>query len=1235
MSVSKVGRGLCSMALVAIALLSSCFAEPNDVDMGTGGKKPVGVGGSVTGATGGDNQGGLAPGIVGECHPLRTAEPFHTREVSDAPQDTVVFVDDLFAQFKTHCGACHVDAAYGRKPFKVGPTDFFQKFNQRALDAIKSDVESCAPSDAECLSFMPPKTLNGKKWSERQKDPNDPIVQFVNQTEAWLAAKKPSDTFPPQDTFILPAEKGGKGAYPVSEDLAKSFSNLGTCLPDAVMIGTEPVKADALDAKFAAMKRDPTSASAADRIGLPRTLQETDLFSLDTGVLARTGVVAYQPTYPLWTDDAAKLRYIRVPRGESVRYEKDTKTFDIPDNTRFYKTFLKKIKTLTGEERFRKVETRVIVARKNGEALFGTYEWNDAENEATLLTGALKNGQPFADKVRTIVIDEAKAAEVHAAKERGEIRNVTYELDQAHAVRRYALPSSERCIQCHMGNESFVLAFSPLQVHRRPCDQETLDAHGVCEGGVLQPTGEDELDQLPRLIEYGVITGMDESDFPKLENPQGSADAPRKLRNDQELVAQGYLLGNCAHCHNPIGYPTVLNPELGPLLDFLPVGEGGIYEFPLERYSPRIKRGVNGDIPIPYITPSLRDLWPAGDDVANKWKAKSVPDPETNMRKFIDAPWRSLIYRNVDTPFTYADHFAIYPHMPLNSPGFDCRAPRILGEWMVSIPALRKRPELNESYQEGAPLAENDMQPYEEIKPSDERYELAQEQTRTRLEQYRNGDRFKSYCPDTGDIIDLDVLRGKRLTPADNTWYEGTKQMLPGEGVPDRSHWVETDLTEAPGEWLPRRADWKTILVDQAFPPAPNGSKTEELRAYNSHVEVVKMLQTVKLTDEIKTFGLKLLPVALWDMQKRDCNAQLAGQPKLKDFEAGQARANERMKWMDVVDPSHAKGTLPVYQSTPGEAVYNMICVNCHGPNADSKGRQATTMQDMTGGQARVANFRSGLFGPPGSGGENRKRVFGDDDVLASRYLPWMALGGTNTKIPQAILDLVNQTPVYGTARSVPTAQTTANMLQVAQLMCRGVGLLGTNKSLLPSEMGDPVQWEQFNRSTGLIVKNGDSELWQMICTLNNPPPVRVVEASVTKGNLTLQSNGILLYRASAYPVNTAVGDRFGRRRDSLTTDNFAPWCIAPPSDAAVPLLDALLTSDGKALPKCPEGYVVPTNALEAIAGPAGWEYVELDKWAYRGAINAGLLVFVYLDWLVSQDHAPRPRFNECELVKP
>ncbi len=89
-----------------------------------------------------------------------------------------------------------------------------------------------------------------------------------------------------------------------------------------------------------------------------------------------------------------------------------------------------------------------------------------------------------------------------------------------------------------------MLGFFPLQVARRE--------NGT--GGTYEETGADELTQLQRLIDLGVISGMTSpTDVLPLEESEGT----RKPRTQGELNAQAYMVGNCAHCHNPRGLPSV------------------------------------------------------------------------------------------------------------------------------------------------------------------------------------------------------------------------------------------------------------------------------------------------------------------------------------------------------------------------------------------------------------------------------------------------------------------------------------------------------------------------------------------------------------------------------------------------------------------------------------------------------------------------------------------------------
>src|SRR6202008_1176413 len=114
-------------------------------------------------------------------------------------------------------------------------------------------------------------------------------------------------------------------------------------------------RARELDEKFAGIR------AFAD---LPKSLRETDLVTFGSAGLVKQPIFNYAPTYTLWSDNAKKIRMVRVPVGESIRFDRDKQSFEIPDNTRFYKTFLRQVKDLEGRTGYRKIETRIIIARK-------------------------------------------------------------------------------------------------------------------------------------------------------------------------------------------------------------------------------------------------------------------------------------------------------------------------------------------------------------------------------------------------------------------------------------------------------------------------------------------------------------------------------------------------------------------------------------------------------------------------------------------------------------------------------------------------------------------------------------------------------------------------------------------------------------------------------------------------------------------------------------------------------
>ena len=247
-------------------------------------------------------------------------------------------------------------------------------------------------------------------------------------------------------------------------------------------------------------------------------------------------------------------------------------------------------------------------------------------------------------------------------------------------------------------------------------------------------------------------------------------------------------------------------------------------------------------------------------------------------------------------------------------------------------------------------------------------------------------------------------------------------------------------------------------------------------------------------------------------------------------------------------------------------------------------------------------------------------------DDWAAKYLTWMALGGTQVRIPKAVLQLVSLSDVAGTKRTVPLLDPTAlsaNMLAAAQAACSvfieykgGFDVAGNQGSV----------FGYLAQGSPLIHSNGDAELWQKLCTLNNPPPVRSVYIS-PGSTASLQET----YDPSFFKSTDRVGNHRGQLVDGLTPDNLGPWCIqrVPDSNGLPnPVVEKFRHDNaigGEPLPYCPEG-------VEAHS----WRYDEerRRRWAVRGAVNAGFAVFVYVDQVMRG--LVKPIYSDqCELLNP
>ena len=225
---------------------------------------------------------------------------------------------------------------------------------------------------------------------------------------------------------------------------------------------------------------------------------------IDTGLYAgQIGVIdpgnrPFSPQYPLWTDGAVKSRWVYLPPGTQID-AKDTHAWEFPVGTKFWKQF---------EFAGRKVETRMIWRASRTQWVFATYVWNADGSDATLAPEAGVTG----------------VAEVAPGK-------------------RHSIPSATDCTACHGTTRPGPLGFNALQlspdrdanaIHAEALTAEMVTLRTLSDERRLANVSRDVLERAPR-----IATG-----------------------NPRTRTALGYLLANCATCHNGRGEIAALGPTL-------------------------------------------------------------------------------------------------------------------------------------------------------------------------------------------------------------------------------------------------------------------------------------------------------------------------------------------------------------------------------------------------------------------------------------------------------------------------------------------------------------------------------------------------------------------------------------------------------------------------------------------------------------------------------------------------
>ncbi len=516
---------------LAILVTLSCRSRPDvqtePVGQATAGKavkSPAPVMNEAAAAQGLASSATPGLALSPSCALPKSAKTFALSAPDAAQAGTVkISFDELRQSVNSSCKSCHLAPASSSGGFSY--QDQLMGGEIIVGDSrvnVRGFFEAAEPMrDALLSGTMPPKNI-------REKNP-EAYLALGKSIDAWIQSGKNAGELSIPNAAAYPAAMWGR-----LENM--TMTDLGNCLPKADQgIGTDPVR----DYYFEQTKT------------LPDLLTDTDLSTMEGQALSEKGTIAYDVEYPLWNDHVQKLRQIHQPARIKedrtfapkpldilVKDNISEPIFDIPENTRFYKTFFRGVKELDGTNHFKPVETRIIVTRNAPrKPLFGTYIWRDDGTNADLLKDPYRDGTAWRD--HTVALDFNR---------------------QKGTKRSYLVPARHRCEQCHQGapGENFVLGFTPLQINRRD----------VGEAGRDLPVNEDELNQVKRLVAYGLLTDVTAANLPKLEYFPSN-----HILNDPTVRAQGYMVGNCSHCHNPKGFAKTegnipMNLSAGKIYDF-------------------------------------------------------------------------------------------------------------------------------------------------------------------------------------------------------------------------------------------------------------------------------------------------------------------------------------------------------------------------------------------------------------------------------------------------------------------------------------------------------------------------------------------------------------------------------------------------------------------------------------------------------------------------------------------
>jgi len=223
--------------------------------------------------------------------------------------------------------------------------------------------------------------------------------------------------------------------------------------------------------------------------------------------------IHYDLITPLFTDYAAKYRFIYVPAGKQAAYS-STDALDFPVGTIIAKTFTMPRDFLNSGAGEEIIETRLLLHRKDGWTAL-PYIWREDGSEADL----------------TVAGGTRKVSWIHS--------------DGSNRSTDYVIPDASACKNCH----STTRAETGSGVN-----QETvIDVIGPKARFLNRDNtyGDETVNQLAYLAREGVLVGLPD-DLSAIDTVPAWDDPAADLQNR----AKGYLDINCSHCHRPSGFAS-------------------------------------------------------------------------------------------------------------------------------------------------------------------------------------------------------------------------------------------------------------------------------------------------------------------------------------------------------------------------------------------------------------------------------------------------------------------------------------------------------------------------------------------------------------------------------------------------------------------------------------------------------------------------------------------------------